>query len=836
MPGFTRKRSKRQKSSKAEQEQPQQESTTTQATKVPATPKPEPVDTAKAQSVIFQPNPGPQTDFLSASEQEVLYGGSAGGGKSYAMLADPIRDVNNPHFRGILFRRTNDELRELKSKSQQMYPLAIKGARWSERDNQWYFPSGASFWMTYLDKEDDVLRYQGQAFSWIGFDELTQWSTPHAWDYMRSRLRTTKDSGLSLYQRGCVDEGDVLTEHGWKPVQEVKEGERVYSLDSSGTLELKRVTGFHVFDVKEPMVKVRKRNLYMSMTPDHRVFYRKQNSQTFELIRFNEHESLSIDIARTSLDYKAEGYSSPIGSFSDLEYAEFLGLYVAEGCVCKPRKGNYKVLVTQNKKENQTWVKDVMTASGFSVCYCRNGDFQITNKALHQHLTPLGKAHEKHFPREFLEKASKEQLEVAFKAYARGDGHWKTPTTCQAVTCSRQLASDLQEIGVKIGYKVQVSHTKSQNKNHHDRFVVYLTKNSPTTKVDKNPNGRNDVSLEQFKGKVYCLSVEDNENFVLRQQDVVWISGNTTNPGGPGHLWVKKTFIDPAPWGKPFWATNPETGEVLRWPKGHSKEGQPLFKRRFIPAKLFDNPYLADDGMYEANLLSLPEHQRKQLLEGDWDVAEGAAFSEWNRDVHVVEPFEIPSNWTRFRSCDYGYGSRSGVLWFAIDPADEQLICYRELYTTKLTAVDLADLILETESGEKIRYGVLDSSLWHNRGDTGPSLAEQMIRRGCRWRPADRSKGSRVAGKNEIHRRLKVDDFTNRPGIVFFSTCTNTIAQIPQVPLDKKNPEDVDTKSEDHLYDALRYAVMSRPRSNVWDFSGPSTQLTYRPADNTFGY
>ena len=89
---------------------------------------------------------------------------------------------------------------------------------------------------------------------------------------------------------------------------------------------------------------------------------------------------------------------------------------------------------------------------------------------------------------------------------------------------------------------------------------------------------------------------------------------------GQDTAWVKKMFIDPAPSNTPFWATDIETGETLTYPKGHSREGDPLFKRRFIPASLFDNPHLAESGDYEAMLLSLPEHQRKQLLEGNWDV------------------------------------------------------------------------------------------------------------------------------------------------------------------------------------------------------------------------
>jgi len=311
----------------------------------------------------------------------------------------------------------------------------------------------------------------------------------------------------------------------------------------------------------------------------------------------------------------------------------------------------------------------------------------------------------------------------------------------------------------------------------------------------------------------------------------------TTNPGGPGHQWVKKMFIDPAPYGKQFDATDIESGRVLTYPQGHSKEGQALFKRRFIPARLSDNPYLAEQGDYEAMLLSLPEHQRKQLLEGDWDIKEGAAFTEFDRNIHVIEPFAIPRNWVKFRACDYGYGSYSGVLWFAISP-DEQIIIYRELYTRKVLATDLADMILDVEAEDgNIKYGVLDSSLWHKRGDTGPSLAEQMIMKGCRWRPSDRSKGSRVSGKNEIHRRLQVDEFTEQPRLVFFNTCTNMISQLPALPLDKKNPEDVDTKAEDHLYDALRYGIMSRPRFSIFDYDPMGRPSSSMPmADATFGY
>ena len=452
--------------------------------------------------VIFQPNQGPQSDFLASSEREVFYGGARGGGKSYAMLVDPLRYCDKQHHRALLIRRTMPELRDLINHSQQLYSKAYPGAKWREQEKEWRFPSGARIEFGYAENLTDALRYQGQSYTWIGIDELPQYPTPDIYNFLRSSLRSV-DPQIPVYMRA------------------------------------------------------------------------------------------------------------------------------------------------------------------------------------------------------------------------------------------------------------------------------------------------------------------------------------TGNPGNVGSLWVKEMFVDPCESNKRFDVEIP------------TPMGVKTISRKFIPAKLQDNPYLMQTDDYYAMLASLPEVQKKQFLEGDWDAYESSSFPEFNRQIHVIEPFDIPRNWMRFRAADWGYSSPACCLWFAVD-YDNNLFVYRELYTKRNTADIFARKVLEMEDGEYIRYGILDSSTWARRGDIGPSIAETMIQEGCRWRQSDRSPRSRIAGKVEVHKRLRVDEDTGYPSMFIFSNCLNLIRTLPMLPVDKNNPEDVDTTADDHAYDALRYGCMSRPihpvsqRGN--DFLTSTERQDSAPADSIFGY
>ena len=441
------------------------------------------------ESIVFKPNDGPQTDFLAAGEQDVLYGGAAGGGKSFAMLVDPLRFMNRSEHRALLLRRSMPELRELIDKSRELYTKAFPGAKFREVEKVWKFPSGATLEFGYLDRDADVYRYQGQSYSWIGIDELTQYPTEFPLQYLQSRLRTT-DSEIKPYIR--------------------------------------------------------------------------------------------------------------------------------------------------------------------------------------------------------------------------------------------------------------------------------------------------------------C----------------------TANPGGVGGHWVRKRYLTPAP-----------PNEAFKGPDG--------LTRKFIPARLEDNPYLSKDGRYEQMLASLPPVQRKQLLEGNWDVAEGAAFVEFNSEIHVIPPFKIPIHWAKYKGVDYGYAAESCCVWSTIDPDDDTLIIYRELYRKGLTGSALAEMITAYEKDDhKSIQGVLDTAAWNKTGVGGPTVGETLVRAGHKLRPADKN---RIQGKIQIHEYLKQNKTTGRPKLQMFSNCVNLIRELQSIPVDPNKPEDVDTKASDHAYDALRYLIMSRP-SKPSAYSRMKEIKRFTPSDPTFGY
>lgn len=162
-----------------------------------------------AEVFVWEPT-DKQSEFLSASEDEVLFGGAAGGGKSDALIVDalgPSADAwQNPRYRALLIRRTFPQLREIVDRTRVLYPSVIPGAQYREADKEWVFPSGAKIIFGYCERDPDVLQYQGQEFQWIGIDELGHFPTSYVYEYLTSRLRSP-DKGLRCYMRASCNPG-----------------------------------------------------------------------------------------------------------------------------------------------------------------------------------------------------------------------------------------------------------------------------------------------------------------------------------------------------------------------------------------------------------------------------------------------------------------------------------------------------------------------------------------------------------------------------------------------------------------------------------------------------
>lgn len=263
----------------------------------------------------------------------------------------------------------------------------------------------------------------------------------------------------------------------------------------------------------------------------------------------------------------------------------------------------------------------------------------------------------------------------------------------------------------------------------------------------------------------------------------------TCNPGGVGHGWVKRLFID----------------------REYQNEERPE-DYVFIPASVYDNPVLLRTHPdYVKTLKNLPEHLRRAHLEGDWDALAGQYFQEFRRDKHVVEPFEIPTEWRRFRSMDWGYNDPCCVLWHAVAP-DARVYTYRELYVRQTLAKDVARQIAQLSEGENIAYTVASPDMWQKRGQTdidGTSIAEVFWKNGI---PVLKADTSRVVGWQTM-RNYFADAPDGRPFWQIFRCCQNLTRTIPLAIFDEHATEDVSDKCEDHALEAARYGLMSRPRA-----------------------
>ncbi|MBO7149250.1 MAG: phage terminase large subunit [Clostridia bacterium] len=350
----------------------------------------------------------------------------------------------------------------------------------------------------------------------------------------------------------------------------------------------------------------------------------------------------------------------------------------------------------------------------------------------------------------------------------------------------------------------------------------------------------NDGDLLQYQGAEYdVIGFEEATNF--REEWIRFITTSlrstrtdfrtrvyyTCNPGGVGHNYIKRLFID-----------------------RDYADGENAEDYLFIPAKVYDNePLMNANPDYIRLLKALPEAKRRAHLEGDWNACEGQVFEEFKNDpdhyndrfmTHVITPFDIPESWTVHRSFDFGYAKPFSCGWWACD-YDGRLYRILELYGcvprepnvgVKWTPDEIFSEIARIErehpylAGKHV-YGVADPSIWD--ASRGVSIAEVGEKHGVYF---ERGDNKRIAGWMQVHYRLSFDK-NGLPMMYIFENCKDFIRTMPLLQYSTVSPEDIDTTLEDHIADETRYMCMSQPirpikKSGSCTLSSPDYELHSR--------
>lgn len=282
-----------------------------------------------------------------------------------------------------------------------------------------------------------------------------------------------------------------------------------------------------------------------------------------------------------------------------------------------------------------------------------------------------------------------------------------------------------------------------------------------------------------------------------------------TNPGGIGHNYCKA-----------YWVTKVYPPEFIS-----PIDFRPKFK--FIPSKAEDNPHL--DEAYWATLHSLPEHLRAAFRDGSWDVFQGQAFT-FMRETHVIDPRPIPAHAPIYTTFDWGFGAPFSWGWWWVD-ADGRIYRFAEFYGWNGTPNQglrwedsrIADEIKRREAELSERYDIdfsrairkagpdcFQKKPDYKGGGQGPSTAETFAAHGIYLSPGDASRAIKI---RQFRERLAMPKDGSPPMMLVYSTCDQFIRTIPDIVVNPNNPEDVDDKGEDHVYDEACHVCMARPLS-----------------------
>lgn len=316
-----------------------------------------------------------------------------------------------------------------------------------------------------------------------------------------------------------------------------------------------------------------------------------------------------------------------------------------------------------------------------------------------------------------------------------------------------------------------------------------------------------------------------------------------SNPGDIGHPWHYDLFIEPTEYGQ--WIVVLDISEGMHdadgnvdWDKCRIVDRIPCpttieealafelhtdpetqLSIGFVPFKATDNPML--DPSVRKGLNALPELERRQKRDGDWDTFVGKYFTTFERDIHVIEPFTVPASWDHAIGLDHGWSAPYAAVFGAWDE-DGNCYIWEEDYEIKLTPREQAARVLAKldridADGKKYRIKprrrVADPAVFSTKGEGKASIGEQWRAAGLACSPAQ---NARVDGWMNVleylHRPILDDARRGPPKVFIFNTCRNLIREITNAMADPGDHEDVDTRGSDHALDAWRYLLATRPR------------------------
>ena len=684
----------------------------------------------KKKEVIFSPNPGSQTMFLTCPVFEVLISGTRGSGKTIILIMDFLKDVGvgyGTSWIGVIFRQTYKQLFDVITKTKEWIPKIFPDAVYQSTENRWVFATGEQLLFRYMERPDDYWQYHGWEIPWC----------------------VTPDTPI------------LMADNTYKRIGDIRIGDFVMTLMgprevlNTMVLQDQEVHNMFVVDEIGDLIGVQQQGYSHSVLGTNLDFQNSYRTGQFKYTFCTSHQN------EDKLSYFVEK-QRPFG----------VVLYKGQGNKKIPFLHPYyssKKRIS-NKFDGSLGGAIFRTVDGFSDMV----DLQIQGE--NHYITKLKKP--KQVPFEVL-------AEVPF-FHDRLSEFW---------------------------------HFQDKDNKYSVQDYCVINKNCGWEELTNFP-----VSDMYDSIKSICRS--PREGMPKRYR-------STTNPYGVGAPWVKARFIDVAP---PCEIYTDEEGYSRCWIDSHISENEPLMK--------------ADPHYLSRITSSMADKARKiAWTTGSWEISVGGIFSDsWDVNVHKIEPFEIPKSWYVDVTYDYGSSKPFAVCFFAECTNDEEvevdgvkrsfvpgtLFHIMEYYGwtgkpdegLRLNVTEVAKNIRDLIDNHYIlkdlvvHPGPADNAIFTSEANM-PSIALRMlrfkdnsgvIRKGVKWRRSNKKPGSRKIGVELFRDRLEASKKIpqEEPGFFVFSICKNFLRTVPFLPRDNNDPDDVCSDAEDHIWDAVRYRILSR--------------------------